>query len=160
MFLGLMAYLDPKGKGNSSMPEKQRPCPGTRNGVLRDSSDMVKARLPKSQSPEDATSRPPEMYLKPAPRPVSESVPIRCNLRGAERFPMREFKGMSGAPKSLYDVWQGRTWDRLTGTRHVPYGDRGPAVVVGVAPRQGGREGRPQGEGGQVIGYLKARRYA
>lgn len=160
MFLGLMAYLDLKGKGDSSMPAKQRPCPGTRNGVLRDPSDTVKARLPKPQSPEDATFRPPERYLKPAPCPVSESALIRCILRGAERFPVREFKGMSGAPKSLYDVWQGRTWDRLTGARHVSYGDTGLVVVVGVTPRQGGRESRPQGEGGQVIGYPKAGRYA
>ncbi len=97
MFLGLMAYLDPKGKGNSSMPEKQWPCPGTRSGVLRDPSDTVKARLPESQSPEDATFRPSEMYLKPAPCPASESVLIRCNLRGAERFPMRGFKVTSQA---------------------------------------------------------------
>jgi hypothetical protein len=27
-FLGLMAYLDPKGEGNNSMPEKQRSCSG------------------------------------------------------------------------------------------------------------------------------------
>jgi hypothetical protein len=27
-FLGLMAYLDPKGEGNNSMPEKQRPGSG------------------------------------------------------------------------------------------------------------------------------------
>ena len=67
---------------------------------------------------------------------------------------------MSGAPKSLYDVWQGRTWDRLTGTRHVPYGDTGLVVVAGVTTCQGGRESRPQGEGGQVTGYPKAGRYA
>lgn len=155
-----MAYLDPKGKGNNSMPEKQWPCPGTRNGVLRDPSDMVKAKPPKAQSPEDATSRPPERYLKPAPCRVSESAPIRYNLRGAERFPVREFKGMNGTPKSLYDVWQGRTWDRLPGTCHVSYGDTGPVVVVGIAPHQGGRESRPQGQGGQVIGHPKATRYA
>jgi hypothetical protein len=142
------------------MPVKQWPCPGTRSGVLRDPSDTVKARLPESQSPEDATSRPPERYLKPAPCPASESVLIRGNLRGAERFPVREFKGMNGAPKSLYDVWRGRTWDRLTGARHVSYGDTGPVVVVGVTPHQGGRESRPQGQGGQVIGHPKARRYA
>lgn len=41
-----------------------------------------------------------------------------------------------------------------------PYGDRGPVVVVGVTPYQGGREGRPQGQGGQVIGYSKTGRYA
>jgi hypothetical protein len=73
---------------------------------------------------------------------------------------VKKFKEMSGAPKSLYDVWQGRTWDRLTGTCHVSYGDTGPVVVVGVTPHQGGRESRPQGEGGQVIGYPKARRCA
>ena len=33
------------------------------------------------------------------------------------------------------------------------YGDRVPVVVAGVTPCQGGREGRPQGEGAQVIGY-------
>ena len=73
---------------------------------------------------------------------------------------MREFKGMNGAPKSLCYVWQGRTWDRLTGACHVPYGDTGPVVVAGVTTCQGGRESRPQGQGGQVIGYPKARRYA
>jgi len=30
------------------------------------------------------------------------------------------------------------------------YGDRVPAVVAGVTTRQGGREGRLQGEGAQV----------
>ncbi|HZI74018.1 MAG TPA: hypothetical protein VFD73_08300, partial [Gemmatimonadales bacterium] len=29
-FLGLMAYLDPKGEGDQSMPGKQWPCPGVR----------------------------------------------------------------------------------------------------------------------------------
>ena len=156
-----MAYLDPKGNGERSMPVKQRPCPGTRSGALRDPSETVKARLPKPQSPEDAISRPSEMYLKPAPCHAFESALIGRNLRGAERLPVKEFKGMSGAPKSLYDVWQGRTWDHLTGTSQVSYGDRGLVVVVGLAPHQGGRESRPQsGEGGQVIGYSKAARYA
>jgi hypothetical protein len=41
-----------------------------------------------------------------------------------------------------------------------PYGEGGPAVVVGVTPHQGGRESRLQGQGGQVIGYLSAGRYA
>src|SRR5262245_47274902 len=39
--------------GDNSMPLKQRSCPGTRSEVLRDSSDMVEARLPEPQSPED-----------------------------------------------------------------------------------------------------------
>lgn len=34
-----------------------------------------------------------------------------------------------------------------------PYGDRVPIVVAGVTTCQGGREGRPQGQGAQVIGY-------
>lgn len=29
-FLGLMAYLDPKGEGDQSMPGKRWPCPGVR----------------------------------------------------------------------------------------------------------------------------------
>src|SRR6266853_3955121 len=32
-----------------------------------------------------------------------------------------------------------------------PYGDTGLVVVVRVTPQQGGRESRPQGEGGQVM---------
>ena len=160
MFLGLMAYLNLKGRGDNSMPLKQRPCPGTRSGVLRDPGDMVKARLPEPQSPEDATSRPSESYLKPAPCHASGSAPTGCNLRGAERLPVREFKEMSGAPKSLYDVWQGRTWDRLPGASHASYGDTGPVVVVGVTPHQGGRESRLQGQGGQVIGHPTAVRCA
>jgi hypothetical protein len=41
-----------------------------------------------------------------------------------------------------------------------PYGDGGPVVVAGVTTCQGGRESRPQGQGGQVIGYFNAGRYA
>jgi hypothetical protein len=41
-----------------------------------------------------------------------------------------------------------------------PYGDAGPVVVVGVTPHQGGRESRPQGEGGQVMGHCETGRYA
>jgi putative transposase len=55
-FLGLMAYLDPKGEGDNSMPGKQRPCPGVRNGALRDPRDMAEAGLPAPQSPGDVSS--------------------------------------------------------------------------------------------------------
>ena len=48
MFLGLMAYLEPKGEGNSSMPENQRPCPGVWDGRDGDPRDMAKAKLPES----------------------------------------------------------------------------------------------------------------
>jgi hypothetical protein len=40
------------------------------------------------------------------------------------------------------------------------YGDGGPVVVVGFTTHPGGREGRLQGEGGQVIGHSKTGRYA
>ena len=52
---------------------------------------------------------------------------------------------------------------RMTGTNagspkgREPYGDTGLVVVVGVTPGRGGREGRPQGEGGQVIGHSYTR---
>ena len=58
------------------------------------------------------------------------------------------------------------TLGRMTGTNagspagREPHGDGVPVVVVGVAPHQGGRESRPQGEGAQVTGYPKAGRYA
>lgn len=71
---------------------------------------------------------------------------------------MRAFKEMSGTPTSCCYVQLGRTWDRLRGAS--PIGDGGPVVVVGATPDQGGRESRPQGEGGQVTGHSKAGRYA
>jgi len=71
---------------------------------------------------------------------------------------VRALKEMSGTPKSRCFVRQGRTWDRLRDAS--PIGDGGPVVVVGVTPDQGGRESRPQGEGGQVIGHSNAGRYA
>jgi hypothetical protein len=43
-FLGPMAYLDAKVRGNGSLPEKQRSCPGVRSEVLRDPCDMAKLR--------------------------------------------------------------------------------------------------------------------
>src|SRR6266436_1025568 len=80
------------------------------------------------------------------------------HLRDAGRCPVRAFKEMSGTPKSRST--------RMTRTNvgspkgREPYGDAGPVVVVRVTPHQGGRESRPQGEGGQVTGYSKAGRYA
>jgi hypothetical protein len=44
--LGLMAYLDPKGEGDNSMPANQQSCPGVGNGVLGDPRDMAKAGSP------------------------------------------------------------------------------------------------------------------
>jgi hypothetical protein len=62
---------------------------------------------------------------------------------------------------------EGDEWDayvtlsRTTGTNvgsptgREPYGDGGLVVVVGVTPHQGGRESRPQGEGGQVMEHRR-----
>jgi hypothetical protein len=47
-FLGLVAYLNPKGEGDNSMPVKQRSCSGIRSGALRDPRGMAKAALPES----------------------------------------------------------------------------------------------------------------
>ena len=98
--LGPMAYLDPKGEGDNSMPGNRRPGPGVRDGALGDPRDMAKAGLPEAQSPEDASRHPPERRLKPVPRPASGIHRCRRNLRDAERCPVRVFKEMSGPPKS------------------------------------------------------------
>ena len=45
-FLGPMAYLDPKGAGDKSMPGKRRSCPDVRSDASRDPRDMAKAELP------------------------------------------------------------------------------------------------------------------
>jgi Transposase DDE domain len=103
-FLGLMAYLDPKGEGDNSMPGKQRPCPGVWNGALRDPRNMAKAGLPEPQSPAGLNRNLPERRLKPVPCPASAISGGRCILRDAERCPVRVFKEMSGEPKLRYHV--------------------------------------------------------
>jgi len=45
-------------------------------------------------------------------------------------------------------------------TGRESYGDGGLVVVVGVTTDRGGRESRPQGEGGQVVRIPMAWRYA
>ena len=99
-FLGLMAYLNPKGAGDSSMPVKRRSGPGIRDDASWDPRDMAKAGLPEPQSPGDAKIHPSERCLKPMPCPALMLAFHWRNLRGVERFPAREFKEMSEAPKS------------------------------------------------------------
>jgi hypothetical protein len=94
----------------------------------------------------------------PAPYPAPASADGRCNLRDMERYPVRALKGMSGEPKSR-SIRTART-NVGSPKGSEPYGDGGPVVVVRVTPHQGGRESRPQGEGGQVTGYLETGRYA
>src|SRR5262245_2677559 len=108
-----MAYLDPKGEGDLSMPLKRRLCPDVRGGAARDPRDMAKAGLPESQSPGDGKSHPPERRLAPAPCSALATWKGRGNLRGAERCPVRAFKEMSGTPTSRCHVRPERTWDRL-----------------------------------------------
>jgi hypothetical protein len=119
-------------------------------GVLRDPRNMVKAGLPEAQSPVDASRHPPERRLIPVPRPALVFVIHQCNLRDAERRPVRALKEMSGPPTFRST----RTTETNAGspTGRESYGDGGLVVVAGVTTCQGGRESRPQGEGGQVTG--------
>ena len=151
-----MAYLDPKGKGKSSMPGNRRSsgqasevgrC-GTR--VIWRKLDCLNPNLQKMQS-----THPPERRLKPAPRsaPVYRQWSAQPSGRGA--MPSEGIQG---------DEWDAYvTLVRTTGTNvgsptgREPYGDGGLVVVVGVTTHQGGRESRPQGEGGQVIGHRQDR---
>jgi hypothetical protein len=96
--------------------------------------------------------------MKPVPSPALASCVSRRNLRRMERYLVKIFKEMSGAPKSRSDVQQGRTWDHLRGAS--PRVTEFAVVVVGVTPHQGVRESRNQGEGEQVIGHIKTGRYA
>jgi hypothetical protein len=99
-FLGLMAYLEPKGKGDNSMPGNRWPCPGVWDGALGGPRDMAKAGLPTPQSPEGATPRPSERHLKPTPVLRRHEDSVAVSSRMLERCPVRVLKEMSGAPKS------------------------------------------------------------
>jgi hypothetical protein len=95
-------------------------------------------------------ARPPETRLKPALRPAAGSVYSCRNPPGGERFPARELKEMSGPPKSC---WQRMELTNVGSPKgRESYGDGVPVLVAGVTACQGGREGRPQGEGAQVTG--------
>jgi hypothetical protein len=157
-FLGLMADLDPKGEGDKSMPGKQWPCPGVRGGALRDPRNMARAGLPKAKSPDDASRHPPARRPKPVPCPALVFRMSRRSLRGTGRCPVRAFKEMSWPPTFCSIRTTGTNAGSPTGRES--YGDGGLVVVAGVTPRRGGRESRPQGEGGQVIGHHDSGRYA
>jgi hypothetical protein len=61
---------------------------------------------------------------------------------------MTALKEMDRAPTSRSHVECRRNVGSPTGRE--PDGDGAPIVVAGVTPRHGGRDSRPQGEGGQV----------
>ena len=123
------------GNGNQSMPltlgHVQMP------GVMRsgDPRDMAKAELPEPQSPAMQVFIHRKGHLKPVPRSAPCYLVAGCNLQSAGRYPVRIFKGMSGAPKSRCYVRQGRTWDRLRGAS--PMATELLVIVAGVASCQG-----------------------
>jgi len=122
-----------------------------------DPRDMAKAGLPESQSPVDASSHPPERPLKPAPCSASES-----KVAGAPpEHGATPSEGVQGDEWGAY-VTLTRTAKTNAGSPagREPQGDGGLVVVAGVTTGQGGRESRPQGEGGQVIGHRQIGRYA
>lgn len=57
-FVGPLAYLDPKGEGDTSMPLRRRPYSGIGGGASWDPCDRAKALLLEPQSPADERSRP------------------------------------------------------------------------------------------------------
>ena len=157
-FLGPMAYPNPKGERDNSMPAKRRSGPGVRAGVSRDPRDMAKARLPDSpvsrRRKGASAGKTPETGAT-----LCDGIPL-VPTQPSERGALPS-EGNQGDERDAYV-----TLGRMTGTNagspagREPYGDGGPIVVVRVTPRQGGRESRPQGEGAQVAGYPKAGRYA
>jgi len=158
LFLGPMTYLDPKGEGNKRMSANQRPCPGVWGGALGDPRDMAKAGLLESQSPVMKISHPPERRLKPAPAPCTGMYARAGAAFGCWTMPS---EGIQGDEWDAYVTLQ-RAMRTNVGspTGREPQGDGGLVVVVRVTPHQGGRESRPQGEGGQVIGHQQVGRYA
>ena len=156
--LGLMAYLDSKGKGDSSMPGNRWPPQTVRGGAPGGPRNMAKAELPEAESPAGAIRTP---AGKPSETGVAPcDVFHSCTLQppGSKRCPVRTLKEMSRPPK-LRSIRMTET-NVGSPTGCESYGDRVPVVVAGVTTCQGGREGRPQGQGAQVTGPEETRRYA
>src|SRR5262245_26862560 len=73
------------------------------------------------------------------------------NLRGHGAMPS---EGIEGDEWGAYVALARMTRTNVgSPTGCESYGDGGLVVVAGVTPGQGGRESRPQGEGGQVTGH-------
>ena len=70
MLLGHPIDLKAKAGGEKSMSEKRGTLEDAEGVVLQDPRDKAKAKLPESQSPEDAMFHPPERRLKPVPPPA------------------------------------------------------------------------------------------
>ncbi len=78
-----MAYLEPKGEGDSSMPANRRSSPDVRGDAAGDPRDMAKAGLLEAQSPGDGSSHPPERRPEPVPalRRMWKNVPATFGAR-------------------------------------------------------------------------------
>jgi hypothetical protein len=95
-----MAYPDPKGDGDKSMPGKRRSRPDGWSDASGGPHDMAKSGLTESQSPGTQTKRPSENRLQPAPYPCVGIPLLSTQLPGCGRYPARVYEEMSGAPKS------------------------------------------------------------
>jgi hypothetical protein len=91
---------------------------------------------------------PPERRMKPGPG----TAPAWRWVRATSSAGAMPSEGIQGDERGAWVALA-----RMTGTNagsptgRESHGDTGPVVVAGVTPRQGGRESRPQGEGGQAV---------
>ena len=115
----------------------------------------AKAELPQPQMPaSNPTPLRPRLSAGPPPDDANEPSETRTEEagrghppRGGHR-PVRPGKASNGAPTARSNVSHPGNAGLPTGRE--PDGNGVPVVVVGVTPHHGGRESRPQGEGGQV----------
>jgi hypothetical protein len=119
---------------------------------------LAKAKLPESQSPEDAKYHPPEIALVTGATACASIVEGPAQPLGRGAMPS---EGIQGDESGAY-VTLGRTKRTNAGSPvgREPHGDGVPIVVVGVTAHQGGWESRPQGKGAQVTGQPTTGRYA
>src|SRR5215475_10667169 len=88
-----MAYLDPKGEGDNSMPLKRRPCSGVGGGASRDPRDMAKAGLLESQSSADGRSHPSEIDARSRRRALLRFSAMAGATSGARAMPSEGIEG-------------------------------------------------------------------
>jgi transposase len=157
-FLGRAADLDPKGEGDKSMlvcPVAGSRCQGRCTGRTRAIWRKLDCLNPNLQSMQVLIHR--------------KDICNRCHaLRRSRAWPTHPSeRGATPSEGVEGDEWGAyvallRTAETNAGSPvgREPYGDGGLTVVAGVTTGQGGRESRPQGEGGQVIGHPRLGRYA
>nr|WP_241841456.1 reverse transcriptase N-terminal domain-containing protein [Pseudofrankia sp. BMG5.36] len=114
-FLGPMANLGLKGAGGQQHARKPTAVSRRKErrvgGPARYGQSWIACTTISRRCNCTPAGKTPETGAGPAPA----SLAGRCNLRGAERCPVRVFKEMSVGPKSRYHVRPGRTWDHLRG---------------------------------------------